>query len=62
MKEKEKGPSEIKSVPDCGAPLGTNPMLADAAKLLAAGDEIISRTLSNDSAQFLFATRQSGGQ
>lgn len=62
MKEKEKthGPSEAKAMPSFGG--GINPLLGEAAKLLAAGDEIIARTLSGNSEDFLQANRQSGGQ
>jgi hypothetical protein len=37
-------------------------LFRDAADLIAAGDEAISRALSGDSEKFLNASRQQGGQ
>jgi len=44
------------------APAGGSSLLASAERLLARGSEAIDRALSQDSAAFLAANRQEGGQ
>ena len=45
-----------------GQGTGPSTLHAEAEALLAAGDAAINRALSGDSAEFLRAHRQSGGQ
>lgn len=54
---------ERQIIPD--GPVGGNPLAGargEIEALLQAGDEAIQRALSGDSAAFLRATRQEGGQ
>jgi hypothetical protein len=48
--------------PQAGLPLGSGDLRANAEGLLARGADAIDRALSQDSAVWLAATRQEGGQ
>ncbi len=62
MTLRERHHDERGNQPRPGAPTGQIDLRADAERLLAHGADAIERALSQDSAAFLAANRQEGGQ
>lgn len=65
MRERERPtdlPTERIGEPDLPGEENLDELRADAERMLAAGDDAIARALSQDSAAFLRANRQRGGQ
>lgn len=62
MTLRERRPDERRIQPSVIAPTGQVGLRADAERLLARGGDAIARALSQNSADFLTASRQEGGQ
>lgn len=64
MRERERTEIRADRLGEPGTPDQENleEVRADADRMLAAGDDAIARALSQDSASFLRANRQRGGQ
>lgn len=62
MTMRERPPSETPRMAAPGAPMGSGNARASAERFLAQGADAIERALSQNSAAFLAANRQEGGQ